>query len=361
MFGKLKKRVKYEYPSIILMGNRQGPLGWLQALVRISVLRLRYGRRFSILKKHLGFGPLFGKLEFLTWQKYVPVLLHLPDIFHVQWAKSADDWIFLKRLFGVKLVLSLRGTHINYSPLVDTNLAEMYRKVFPEYNCYHGVSNSIINEAMSYGVTREKSNTIYSGVKIGETVVPLRRERGEIRILAVGRFHWIKGYHYLLHALALLQSYKVNAKLTLITQGEMPEEFLYQLHDLGLTDAINWIPGMPHDSVLEQMEQHDLLILPSVEEGIANVVLEAMSVGLPVVSTDCGGIKEVIVSGRNGFLVPLRNPEALAKAIVEVQQLSVEEIKNIQRNAFASIDQKFNLSKNIKEFVSMYKEVLSCV
>ena len=50
------------------------------------------------------------------------------------------------------------------------------------------------------------------------------------------------------------------------------------------------------------MRESDCLILPSVQEGISNVVLESMAIGLPIISSDCGGMKEIINDGRNGFL-----------------------------------------------------------
>jgi glycosyltransferase involved in cell wall biosynthesis len=100
--------------------------------------------------------------------------------------------------------------------------------------------------------------------------------------------------------------------------------------------------------------------LPSVEEGIANVVLEAMMVGLPVISTDCGGMREVIEYGVNGFLVPVRNPEALAEAIVQVMELSPEAVENIRQQAHQTIVQRFTMEINIKAFVGMYESVMPC-
>ena len=61
------------------------------------------------------------------------------------------------------------------------------------------------------------------------------------------------------------------------------------------------------EHVYEIMRESDCLILPSVQEGISNVVLESMYIGLPVVTSDCGGMKEVISYGKNGFYFSARN------------------------------------------------------
>ena len=80
----------------------------------------------------------------------MPVVNNLPDIFHIQWAKSLEEWIFLKDIFDIKLVLSLRGSHITYSPLSNEKLAKNYVAYFPKVDCFHAVSLAIANEASKY-------------------------------------------------------------------------------------------------------------------------------------------------------------------------------------------------------------------
>lgn len=361
LFGKLSNRVVYDQTSVVVLGNWAGIRGVAQAFMRIAVFRIKYPARFSALKKYLGYGPLSGKLAFTNWQKYTPVLLNLPDIFHVQWAKAANEWIFLKELFGVKLILSLRGTHINTSPLASPALAEAFRNSFVKYDSFHGVSKAIIEEAKPYGVDELRAHVIYSGLRMQP--LPDKKDRdtsATFRILAVGRFHWKKGYHHLLDALALLKKQNIDFSLTLIAQGEMPEELLFQLHDLNLVKEVTWIKGLAYHEVIEQMQEHDVLVLSSVEEGIANVVLEAMLVGLPVISTDCGGMREVIEHGVNGFLVPVRNPEVLAEVMVKVMELSHEAVESIRQQAHQTIKERFSMEENIKAFVNMYQNVMPC-
>jgi colanic acid/amylovoran biosynthesis glycosyltransferase len=359
LFGKYRSRVRYAQQSIVLMGNASGLNVVVQFFMRLVLVCIRYPSRFKALKKHLGFGPLSGRKEFVVWQKYLPVLLRLPDIFHVQWAKAAEEWVFLKQLFGVKLVLSLRGTHINVSPLADAMLAESYRKSFPLFNAFHGVSHAIVKEAIQYGMDGQRAQVIYSGLL--PRSYPQRQHVSNVfSILAVGRFHWKKGYHYLLDALLTLKAKGVSFTLTLIAQGRIPEELVYQVHDLDLHEQVNWINGLTISEVETQMLKHDVLVLPSVEEGIANVVLEAMQAGLPVISTTCGGMAEVIEDGVNGFLVPVRNPQALADAIQTVQLLSPDKRKALVQQAHQTITERFNLKRNVKQFSSLYEHVWSC-
>lgn len=360
LFGKYRSRVRYVQQSIVLMGNAAGLKGVVQFFIRLVLVGIRYPYRFKALKKQLGFGPLSGKKEFVVWQKYVPVLLKLPDIFHVQWAKAAEEWLFLKQVFGVKLVLSLRGTHITASPVADEALAESYRKSFPLFDAFHGVSQSIVKESVQYGIEEKRAQVIYSGLPARELPTLTLQDKNRFRLLSIGRFHWIKGFPYLLDAVAELKNRGVSVTLTWIAPGPMPEEIIYQLHDLNLEQDVTWLTDMPLHEIERQMANHDALILPSVEEGIANVVLEAMQAGLPVISTTCGGMAEVIEDGVNGFLVPVRNPQALADAVQTVQLLSPEKRKALVQQAHQTITERFNLKRNVKQFGSLYEHIWSC-
>ena len=90
----------------------------------------KYPKRFKIaLTESKAYTTRYSKIRFFA--NSVGVLLHLPDIFHIQWAKDLDRWLFLKEKLSVKIVLSLRGAHINYSPLLNKSLADSYRANFP--------------------------------------------------------------------------------------------------------------------------------------------------------------------------------------------------------------------------------------
>lgn len=356
LFGTLGANEKYNSPYIHVIGNKSGALGLLEGVCRIFILMLWKRYRYRKLREHLECAPFSNFPSLMLWKKYTPIVLYLPDVFHVQWAKSAADWVFLKELFGVRLVLSLRGAHINYSPLSNSALAQMYRVVFPKYDRFHGVSKAIIEESIKYGVSREKSQTIYSGLSITEDLLIDLARSEELRLLTVGRFHWKKGYNYLFDALLLLKNTDVKFTLTLVAQGDMPEEIKFQINELDLSDNIIWIKGLEFKEVLQQMKDHDLLVLPSVEEGIANVVLEAMNVGLPVLSTNCGGMSEVICNDINGFLIDVRDSNAIADKIAYFKNLNSAEKRKIILQAHQTIKDNFDISINSTQFLNLYRE-----
>ena len=125
--------------------------------------------------------------------------------------------------------------------------------------------------------------------------------------------------------ISILNNKGVPFHYTIIASGKDNENIHYQIHDLGLDEYINFINGLSHGDVIEKLSESDLFLLPSVGEGISNAVLEAMALGLPVISTDCGGMSEVIIDNKTGFLVPTRDPEAMARTIIKFCSLDEKE------------------------------------
>ena len=141
------------------------------------------------------------------------------------------------------------------------------------------------------------------------------------RLLAVGRFARTKGFPDLLTAMARLRREKVPVTLTLVGDGNWHRKLVKLRDDLGLTQDVDMPGFIPHDQICGFMLDHDMLIMPSVvhangdRDGIPNVIMEALSHRMPVISTDVCGIAEVVMDGETGLLVPQRDPRALANAV----------------------------------------------
>lgn len=299
------------------------------------------------------------KKSLLLKLKYYPVLYHRPDIFHLQWAKSIEDWMWIQE-FGMKLVVSLRGAHINYSPVADDVLAETYRTCFPKVDGFHAVSKAMAKEAMRYNADKAKIKVIYSGLEMNNLKFRKKEliKNKPFRIISVGRAHWIKGYAHALKSIYLLKTKGITLHYTII--GIEPnEELLYLRSSYGLDTEVSFIKTLSFPDVLLAIGNSDALLLSSLKEGIANVVLESMAVGTLVVSTDCGGMKEVITNGENGFLVPIRDSYAMAEALRKVSELSADEYDRMVINARRKIEDRHNMDSMTSGMRSLYFDVLN--
>lgn len=355
LFGGINKNVSYLSKNIFVKGYKQSPirkgLYLLYYTILLSVFKNKEKRELdNILKCESRFG-LYDKV------KCYPVLWHKPDIFHIQWAKGLNEWIWVKQ-FGIKLVLSLRGAHINYSPIADHNLAEMYKNQFPKVDAFHAVSHAIASEAGKYGADISKIKVVYSGLNLSlfenSNVEPIQNNP-KFHVISVGRSHWKKGYVYALDAFKLLLDQNFQFTYTIV--GGVNLELRYQIKELGLETHVNIIEQVPFEEVQRLIKTSDLLFLPSSEEGIANVILEAMALGKVVLTTNCGGMKETVIDGENGFVVPIRNCKKMADKILELSNISEKEKQRCSAAAIATIRNQHSDNLMINGMLELYQNI----
>ncbi len=297
----------------------------------------------------------YGRGDFI---KHLRVLRHLPDIFHVQWSKDVGKWSFLKQ-FKVKLIVSFRGAQINYSPICDLKLADEYSKILPLYDAYHCVSHAISREGGKYGAEANKCSIIYPAVneKLTKTGIQYNSGSDTLNILSVGRDHWKKGYCVALDAMSLLMKEGIKFHYTIVAGGKK-EELIYQINQLGLNDNVILIDNLPHDEVLQKYKDADIFLLPSFEEGVANVVLESMALGTFVISTNCGGMEEVITDGVNGFIVPLRDIKAIKESILRYISTPTGKRREMIDNARNTIIERHLVDNQVSLMIKLYNKLL---
>ncbi len=290
------------------------------------------------------------------------LLWHKPDIVHVQWAKSLENFMWVQH-FGIKLVLSLRGAHINYSPVTVAGLAEKYQRDFPLVDGFHGVSNAICTEANKYGARLEKCKTVYSGFNLLDFPFPSNGQKYQsisnkkLNIVSVGRAHWVKGYPVALDAMHQLKQERIDFQYTLIGAGKN-EELVFQIDQLGLEKHVEITEKLPFEKVKKLIEAADVLLLSSSKEGIANVVIEAMLLGTLVVTTDCGGMTETVTHGETGWVVPVRNPVAIAEAIIDLKNTAPEKLEKMVLAARQKAEEQHNEEKMVGDMLALYNTAL---
>jgi glycosyltransferase involved in cell wall biosynthesis len=113
---------------------------------------------------------------------------------------------------------------------------------------------------------------------------------------------------------------------------------------------------VPPEQVREAMQRSDLFLHSSLSEGISNAALEAMACGLPVVTSDGGGMKEAVHDGIEGFVVPLRDPVAAADAVAKLARDPALRAR-MGRAGRARVESTFRLDEQIARFIALYERV----
>ena len=206
-----------------------------------------------------------------------------------------------------------------------------------------------------------KVHAIYNSLTFtpkGQCAVSMRPP---YRLLAVGRFARTKGFPDLLTAMARLRREKVPVTLTLVGDGNWHRKLVKLRDDLGLTQDVDMPGFIPHDQICGFMLDHDMLIMPSVvhangdRDGIPNVIMEALSHRMPVISTDVCGIAEVVMDGETGLLVPQRDPRALADAVRRMAADRDAALAMAEAGR-ARVEKLFDPTRNITAVYDLYVE-----
>ena len=210
------------------------------------------------------------------------------------------------------------------------------------------------------GYAPGKIKTIYNGIDVAgwpvsktdrqQKRLELRLSGQELLIGVVGRLDAQKGHSVLLEALA-----KVRQRMPLrcVVIGDGPKRGLLeaQIRRLNLVKAV-WLLG-ERDDVTAWLSSLDIFAMPSLWEGLPNALLEAMALGLPVVASAVDGIPEVVVDGKNGLLVPPRQPAALAKRLADLAADPALRA-SLGREAQKTVFERFTLARMMSEYEAMY-------
>jgi colanic acid/amylovoran biosynthesis glycosyltransferase len=201
-----------------------------------------------------------------------------------------------------------------------------------------------------------KMRIAHCGVEVERfAYLPKATTRTPANILCVGRLVPEKGQLLLLDAVDALKKQNADVRATFVGRGPDLDRLRARTNELGLSDVVN-IPGaIGQDEILDYYRDADVFVLPSAAEGVPVVLMEAMSLGIPVISTNITGIPELITNGTSGRLVPPGRVDLLAGAIQSV--LSNDNKRKAMCDAArATIESDFDIRECAREIDKIFNE-----
>ncbi len=246
---------------------------------------------------------------------------------------------------GNRLIASLHGDWAEEYRCREGNIAKRlafnlmasyvdaaYRKIARNCEILFCTGNALHSQ---YGTLARKSIVIANFLhSVDDVCSPDRKSVATpLRILFVGHMEERKGLIYLLKSLDLLIHEGTPARLTIVGAGPLRESLGQAATDLGLTQFVEFVDYIQYgEELMQRYRDADVFVLPSISsEGVPKVLMEAMSQGLPVISTDVGSSKELLGDGKSGVIVQRRNERQLADSIrtlIENDTLRCELIRN---------------------------------
>ncbi|MCU4157886.1 glycosyltransferase [Carboxylicivirga sp. A043] len=199
-------------------------------------------------------------------------------------------------------------------------------------------------------------HVIYNGIPGFNTKseLPVRQNHEKFIIVSSGRITKQKGYGLLIEAIAQLdESIKKQLEVRIIGEGRNKKAFEEQVKALKLEQVIHFLGFVQQPTDL--MKDADLFVLLSEREGISNSILEAVTLGIPVLSTDTGGIKELIEDGKTGFLID-REITAITGKITELIH-NKNTIHQVGKEAYQLLRQNFAFDVFEKNICALFNDI----
>ncbi len=230
----------------------------------------------------------------------------------------------LARHFRKPLTITARGTDLNLIPQ-HALPRRMIRWAAGQADASIGVCAALVDVLKGWGIAPHKLHVMRNGVDLQRfaprPMAGMRQRLGMGTgpvLLSVGHLVERKGHHLCIDAMPQLLLRHPLAHLYVIGEGEERQRLQAQVQTLNLGAAVTLTGALPNDSLADWYSAADALILASSREGWANVLLEAMACGAPVVATRIWGTPEVVANTDVGLLVDERSGPALAAALLQV-------------------------------------------
>lgn len=182
------------------------------------------------------------------------------------------------------------------------------------------------------------------------------RRNGPLRIVSVGRLVSVKGQAVMIAAAEELRRRNLDIELTIVGGGPRRPALERRAERLGVSDRVSFTGALGNDEVLERYAEADLFCLPSFAEGLPFVLMEAMAMELPVVTTRIAGIPELVEDGESGFLVSPGRSDQLADAI---ERLAADpDLRRRMGEAGRSkVAAEFNLDESARALRDLFAEL----
>jgi colanic acid/amylovoran biosynthesis glycosyltransferase len=318
-------------------------------------------RAFDLLKT-CGRHPAMKSARWRQFIRHLPFINSSADVVHFEFLGLGAMYPLVPELMGVPMVVSCRGTELHLLEQQKAEQAASFRDCLARAEAIHCVSDKM---ATYVAEVSGRANSRAAGLWVNrpalgiEKIVP-KETWGDNEppiILAVGRLVWIKGYDYLLAALSRIKQAGIAFRAQIIGDGPLYAALRHSIEDLNLKPEVELLGSLPPADVLQRLRSADMFVLSSHAEGISNAALEAMATGLPVVTTNAGGMAEAVGDCVDGYVVPVRDIPAMADRLIKLLT-NAGQRESMGLSARSKVEANFSLAGQAEVFEQMYQAVI---
>lgn len=331
----------------------------------IEVIRPRYWWPESgeVLRKEGGGLPIVWRKSWLARFQMIPFIFvhtlavaryaHDCDVIHTQWTLSAGAAWLSKVIHRRPILATLQGSDI-FQVTRSRLGAWLTRVVLQRCDRISALSQALAISTAAIGIPLSAITITPNGVDLTKFVPPSNSR--EPLILYVGSLIKRKGVVYLLEAMSEIAEVYPASRLMVVGDGPERPSLEKRVTDLGLTGRVTFAGPQSPTQVRQWMQRAKVFVLPSVEEGLGVVLLEALACGTPIVASRVGGIPDVVTPDV-GLLVPPANSDLLVRAIGRLLS-NDQEWAEMSKNARTRAEKHYDWHQIAAQFITIYQEIV---
>lgn len=319
-------------------------------LPRRETMRGKDGAAYEVVR--LGLGVAADKWLYMLlaplWALSRPA-----DAVHAVMESYAGVALWWYKALGgkAKAILTLQSGDLDMPEKARRIPASVWRSIHRAPDVVTSISTALADRARRLGA--KDVRVIPNGVGLGHVAAVPRGEKRPHRVSVIARLSPEKGLPFLLEAMPLIRARVPDADLVMVGGGALEAELKALAAKLGVAGSVTFTGSLPNGKALAEVAKSGAFVLPSLGEGLGIVLIEAQALGVPAVGTKVGGIPDVIEDGKTGLLVPLKDPKAIADAVVRLfteqglaERLSAGAAERLPR---------FDWERIVEDYADLYK------
>ena len=315
-----------------------------------------------------------ARKEFLSFFDILSVIVReKPDVIHLNSSKAGGLGALASRVSNFfrktnsKIIFTAHGWPFNEE-------RAKWQKVLIKFLSWLNIilshktiviSNKDYKDALKMPLTSKKVVLIYNGIgsidfldkdsatnKLFEYIGKPKPEKLFL-VGSIGELHKNKGYEYLIKSFKEVARVRSDARLVIIGEGEQ-RQYLEKLSEsLGLMEKICLAGTVPEAFLY--LKAFDIYVLSSIKEGLPYVLLEAGGAEIPIISTNVGGVPELMEDMHSGMIIRRKDEKELSRAILYLMDNS-EKMELFSKNTKSNIDKNFSIERMLKETFALYRQ-----
>jgi len=284
-----------------------------------------------------------------------------PAVVHAHFGLDGYRLIGLAQKTGLPLVVSFYGHDVSRLP--DTpGWQRRYRRLAQKGTRFIAATEAMKRQLQALGFPEDRITVVRFGLDLRQFPFQARYRAGP-RLLLVGRLVEKKGHRIALEAVARLYALGYEVSLSCFGEGPLRSSLQAAAQRLGIADRVIFHGEVTNEQVRAAYYSHDILLVPSQtaadgdQEGLPNVLIEGLACGIPVVATQHAGIPELVQHETTGLLVPERDSQALARAIVQLME-TPDLVIRLSQTGRAVVKHLHSLERMVQDVEAVYDDAL---